>query len=161
MHDSDWNTYVYFGYWEWKGTPDEQVLTPYDVVGFYTQSASEMYPLEYFVYGYSPSGTRSAYYNSVDDTSSGFIAKGEDTEWGAAFWIDDRYVRSGRIVVPIDYTAGSNRKVMTKYCHSWTERNVTGIGGSVSIDGAGFDISWDTSVKHWESIATSSGVRLP
>lgn len=161
IYDNDWDTYIYFGYWEWKKAPDENNLSPYDVVGFYTQSATEMYPLEYFVYGHNAAGNQTAYYNSESGVSTGHIVKGEDTVWGAAFWIDDKYVREGRIVVPIDYTVGSNKKVMTKYCHSWTATNITGIGGSVSIDGAGFDISWDTSVNHWESPVTSAGVRLP
>lgn len=161
IYDNDWGTYVYFGYWKWKKSPNEGNLSPYDVVGFYTQSASEMYPLEYFVYGHNAAGTQTAYYNSESGESTGHIVKGEDTVWGAAFWIDDKYVREGRIVVPIEYTMGSNKKVMTKYCHSWTGSTITGVGGSVSIDGAGFDISWDTSVNHWESPVTSAGVRLP
>jgi len=161
VYDNDWDTYVYFGYWMWTYAPDENRLAPYDVVGFYTQSDTEMYPLDYFVYGYNTSGNQVAYYNTVSGERSGYIAKGEDTTWGAAFWIDDNYVRSGRMVVPIDYTPGSNKKVITKYCHSWTTTNITGIGGSVSVGAYGFNISWDTSVRHWESIATSSGVRLP
>lgn len=161
VYDNDWGTYVYFGYWKWKNGPDEANKNPYDVVGFYTQSASEMYPLEYFVYGQNSAGVQKAYYNSESGESSGYISKGEDTTWGAAFWIDDRYVVQGRIVVPIDYTAGSNKKVMIKYGHSWTTSDITGVGGSVSIDGGGFDISWETNVNHWESPVTSAGVRLP
>ena len=161
VYDSDWDTYIYFGYWEWKQSPDERNLNPFDVVGFYTQNAEEMAPLEYFVSGYNALGNRIAYYNTDSDETSGCIIKGEDTEWGAAFWIDDRYVREGRMSVPIDYTSGSRAKVMLKYIHSWTTTNITGVGGSISIDGAGFDISWETSVNHWESPVTSSGVRLP
>ena len=161
VYDSEWDDYVYFGYWEWKVQPNETFLSPYDVVGFYTQSDVEMYPLEYFVYGYDTSGKRQAYYNSDSDESSGYIVKGEDTSWGAAFWIDDRYVRSGRMVVPLDTIAGSNKKVMLKYCHSWSSTNITGIGGSIGVGSAGFDISWDTSVRHWESPVTSAGVRIP
>ena len=70
-------------------------------------------------------------------------------------------MKQGRSVVPIGYTAGSNKKVMIEYGHSWATSNITGIGGSVSIDGTGFDISWETNVKHWEGPVTSAGVRLP
>ena len=161
IHDSDWDTYIYFGYWEWETGPDELNLQPYDVVGFYTQSSTEMYPLEYFVYGYNSSGDSEAYYNSLSGESSGYIVKGEDTVWGAAFWIDDRYICSGRMSVPIDYVEGSNKKVMLKYDHSWTSADISGIGGSVGIGSAGFNVSWDVGVNHWESPVTSAGVRLP
>lgn len=160
VHDSDWNTYVYFGYWEWKKAPDELNLRPYDVVGFYTQDPNEMYALEYFLYCYNANGQVDSY-SSATGASTTFIAKGEDSVWGAAFWIDDKYIRSGRMMVPLDYTAGSNKKVMLKYCHSWTSRNITGVGGNIGIDGAGFNISWDVGVEHWPGPVTSAGVRLP
>lgn len=161
VHDSDWNTYIYFGYWEWKYEPEGRVLSPYDVVGFYTQNSETMRPLDYFVYCYNASGTSIANYNTNSGTSSGPIVKGEDTAWGAAFWIDDRFIRSGRMVVPLDCVLGSNDKVMMKYDHSWTSLGFTGIGGSVSIGGAGFNVSWDSRVEHWESPVTSPGVKLP
>lgn len=160
VHDSDWNTYVYFGYWEWKKAPDELNLRPYDVVGFYTQDPNEMNALEYFLYCYNANGQVDSY-SSATGASTTFIAKGEDSVWGAAFWIDDKYIRSGRMMVPLDCAAGSNKKVMLKYCHSWTSGNITGVGGNIGIDGAGFNISWDVGVEHWPGPVTSAGVRLP
>ena len=161
VHDSDLNTYVYFGYWEWVKAPDELNLLPYDVVGFYTQNPDEMCALEYFLYVYNANGTVGSYSSVTGVSNTTCIVKGEDNVWGAAFWIDDRSIRSGRMVVPLDYTAGSNKKVMLKYCHSWTLRNITGVGGNIGIDGAGFNISWDVGVEHWPGPVTSAGVRLP
>lgn len=161
VYDNDWGTFVYFGNWEWNNFPIFETLAPDDVVGFYTQDPDEMYPLDYFVSGYNSTGTRTAYYNSDEGTTSGPIAKGEDTVWGAAFWIDEFYVRRGSVVVPIRYVSGSEKKVMMKYGHSWSTTEITGIGGEISIDGGGFNISWENNVNHWSSCATSPGVRLP
>ena len=164
VFDSDYNTYVYFGYWSWNKFPsvtDEINLSPYDFIGFYTQSSDELYPTDYFVYGYDNQSNNTAIYNSASQITSGKIFKGVDTPSGAAFWIDERYVRRGRMVVPLDYKSGSKKKVMMQYCHNWTKANVTGIGGQVSVGGGGFQISWDTGVYHWEDMATSPGARLP
>lgn len=78
-----------------------------------------------------------------------------------AFWHNEAQVDNGTLSAPLYWTSGSTAKVMMKYGHSWTDTDITGIGGNVSIDGGGFSISWDSEVLHWEDVATSYGVRLP
>ena len=82
VYDNDWDTYVYFGYWKWENAPNEPNLSLYDVIGFYTQGAGEMYPLEYFIYGHDSADDQKAYYNSDSEESSGYIA---NTTWGRHF----------------------------------------------------------------------------
>lgn len=162
VYDSDWNTYVYLGSWNWtNGQPDETNLEPWDMIGFYTQDKDELRAQEYIVRGYNTSGVRQVYYNTDSNTVSGSISKGEDTLWGVAFWHDESNVDNGTFSAPLYWTSGATAKVMLKYGHSWTEKTITGVGGSASIDGGGFSVSWDTDVLHWPSIVTSSGVRLP
>lgn len=161
VHDSDWDTYIYFGSWNWETFPDDEVLQPDDVVGFYTQDPECMFPLAYFVYGYNKYNQRSAYYNSDTGDVSGYIAKGEDTSWGAGFWVDESEVRKGEFIVPVDFARGENKRVMLKYDHSWLETYVTGVGGEIHITGGGFNVSWDSEVRHWPSATTSPGVSLP
>ncbi len=162
--DSDWNTYVFLGDWDWKsGQPDETNLQPWDMVGFYTTDPSTAKALEYMVRGYDTWGSRVIYYNTDTDSSSGDISKGTQTQYGVAFWHDETPVVNGTITVPLwyDSQASSYATVMTKYGHSWTDTNITGVGGSASISGGGFNISWDTGVYHWPDEATSYGEKVP
>lgn len=161
VYDSDWNTYVYLGAWSWKGYhPNEDNLQPWDCIGFYTQDKDEVRAKEYILRGYSKYGGQRIYYNTDSGVSSGPVAKGQDTAWGAGFWHDETNVNNGTLSAPLYWTSGATAKVMMKYGHSWTDTNITGIGGSIGIDGAGFDISWDREVLHWSEPATSPGIRI-
>lgn len=162
VYDSDWDTYVYLGTWNWtNGHPDELLIQPWDMVGLFSQNGSEIHAQEYIVRGYNVSGIQQIYYNTDTNTVSGQISKGTDNYSGVAFWHNEYNVDHGALTAPLYWTSGSDAKVMMKYNHSWTSTTITGVGGQVSISGGGFSISWDTRAEHWQDIATSSGVSLP
>lgn len=164
VHDRDWGTYVYTGTWNWKKYPVHPNPAPYDMVGFYTQDASQVRGMEFFVSGYNQNGALTAYYNTDTGKSSGPIQKGIDAFDGTAFWIDENTVRYGNIIVPLYYNSGSNSaKIMTQYAHSWTSTTLTGIGGQINFasGGGGFNVNWQSNVSSWGHTASSSGVKIP
>ena len=161
IHDSDWGTYVYIGTWDWMRSPDEANLSPWDVVGIYTQNSNDIRAKESIVYGYGLTGRRTVYYNTDTGETSGDIQKGTDVLAGTVYWLDEKYVDNGRIVVPLYYKNGSTSKMITCYGHAWTTSNITGVGGSVSISSLGFNVSWEDKVSHGDNLATSPGARIP
>ena len=162
VYDSDWGTYVYHGTWRWKTSPNESNLDPNDVIGVYSTKPNEVSPLDYFINCYNSNNTKVGYYNSNSGITDGSIAKGIETADGAGFWIPEASVVRGNMSVPLTYVSGapsnSTAKIMQYYSHSWTSSNLTGLGGSISIDGGGIDVSWSTGVNSWE--VTSAGKRL-
>lgn len=160
IHDSDWNTYVYIGTWDWINSPGTGSLRPFDVVEVYSQSSYNIAPKHFIVYGYDDNGNRVAYYNSDTEIANGNIQKGIESSTGAAFWVDESEIDNGRMTVPLDYKTGSNTKIMMEYNHSYSETNVDSFGGNISRDGVGFSISWISDVYGWGPI-TSFGARIP
>lgn len=161
VFDSDWNTYIYFGEWSWNRDPElyETNLAPYDYVAFCTEDPVEMSARAFYVYYYDDEGTSVARYSSEAASNiTGDIAKIKDNSYGAAFSVDDNVVRSGRMTVPLRYTANSTKRVMLNYIHSWTDRADTGIGVTLSLTGIGLTASWEDTVHQWKSI--SGGVSL-
>jgi hypothetical protein len=161
VYDNDWDSYVYFGDWNWKlGKPDESNIQPWDCVGFSTNDPSIARAKDYILYGYNTLGMRTIYYNTDSGQSSGEVAKGTENTYGAAFWHNEASVDHGTLTVPLSYYGG-NTRVMLSYGHSWTQTSITGIGGDASVDGGGLSISWDTNVYHWSDTATSYGAGIP
>ena len=160
VYDSDWGTYVYFGGWNWRQTPNETNLQPWDMVGVYTQDSSQIRPREIIVRGYDKNGSRSVYYNTQTGSSDP-IQKGIDSQSGVAFWHDESEVVNGQITAPLYYSSTSETaKIMIQYAHSWTYTSTTGIGGSIGVGSGGFNVSWSTGVYSWPGVISSSGARL-
>jgi len=163
VYDDDWQAYVFFGDWQWdEGHPSEWDLEPWDCVGMYIRDRGVLDPEAFFLYGYNKRGRRTVYYNTEDRRREGPVQKGDESRTGVAFWLDESVVDHGTLVAILDVDDWNDRtKVFLEYAHSWTEQNVTGVGGSVGVESFGLDISWDKGVEYWPDHATSYGVRVP
>lgn len=162
VYDSDWGTYIYTGEWGWKNDPElyETNLDPRDYVVFYTQDPSKVSARGYYVYCYDKNGSSVARYSSFESSNIvGDIAKDvDDTSYGAAFSFKEESVRSGRVVVPLNYTSMSTTRMMIAYVHTWSTTKYTGAEISIGITSAGIGLSWEDGVGVWR--CTSGGVSL-
>ncbi|WP_246943580.1 hypothetical protein [Bacillus pinisoli] len=147
LYDNDSQKYNYTGGWTWSSMSSS---TPYDMVGVFPSDTSLMTlspGTNLTLRGYNYSGTRTALWTTSGTTSGGVQLATTLNSKGVAFWIDDKEVKNGTISVHLGKTTRDpNARIQLQYNHSYTSKNVTGIGGSVSVKdgGGGFNVTWET-----------------
>ena len=145
-----------------------------DIVAFVSQKANpgSRYYYEsptsgsatYVIYGYNINGFKVAAYDPMNNEINGItrVNLSSGDEYGAAFYVNDNIVRSGRIMVPVSFSNQISTRVRTVYQHNWSETTITSLGVSVSLkdQSMSFSGSWNTSVGHWENPARYEGAVL-
>ena len=173
IFDDDSQLYVYFGYWEWN-TRDLHLARCDDIVSFVSQQANpgSRYYYEsptsgsanYAVYGYNINGLEVATYDPKNNDINGIarVDLSSGDEYGAAFYINDNIVRSGRIIVPVSFSNQITTRVRTVYQHNWSETTITSLGVNVALRNQtlSFSGSWNTNVERWEDPVRSEGAIL-
>lgn len=148
-YSTDSQKYYYYGSWD---ASDLTQSDPWDMIGVSTTNKYSM-PLsnEVIIRGYNALGIQKIYVNTALGTETGNISQGTDNadqEQGVGFWFDDYQGVTGTITAFLD-DYDYSEEIQMQYNHSWTSRNVTGIGGNVDVkSGGGFTVTWDTNVNY-------------
>lgn len=157
VYDDEIEEYVFVAYWEWD--PEEFVGDePFDFVGVFTDDAGVM-PIDpdgVTLQGWNHLGDEEAFFDTRTEKKRGRVAlSGRARETGVGFWINDKYVTEGSITAILnDVSTSSRKRVYMQYDHSWTSSNITGIAGNASRGSFGFDIKWESKVRHLDPIFT-------